>query len=83
MSHEVRTPAAAIITAAGLLQSRGPLSEEQQDVLPIVSEGATQILNLVQDAMTAGAEGDEFTLNPRVVDPWGDVIERVRGELGA
>lgn len=42
VSNELHVPAAAIIGAASLLGARGPLSEEQRDVLPIVSEGATQ-----------------------------------------
>lgn len=37
-----------------LLQTRGELTQEQEELLPIISDGANHILNLVQDALARG-----------------------------
>lgn len=47
----MRTPASAILGAVELLQTRGNLNAEQAELLPIITDGANHILNLVQDAL--------------------------------
>lgn len=59
VSHEVRTPASAILGAVELLQTRGQLTEEQAELLPIIAEGANHILNLVQAALVRRREEGE------------------------
>jgi len=53
MSHELRTPLNAIIGFSGILQQElpGPLNEEQKKQMGMVREGASHLLDLINDVL--------------------------------
>jgi PAS domain S-box-containing protein len=68
MSHELRTPLTAILGFAELI-ARGPLSQEHQEHLAIISHSGTHLLNLINDVLEMSKiEAGEVTLDETSFD---------------
>lgn len=70
MSHEIRTPCSAVVGALAVLRETPALSDHVLSFLDIISAGASQILQLVEDALAVGFDGDaRFHVRPKPVSP--------------
>ena len=71
MSHELRTPLNSIIGFAGILRQNlaGPLNEEQQKQLAMISKSANHLLSLINDVLDLSKiEAGQLQLSIEVFD---------------
>lgn len=78
VSHEFRTPIAAITSAADTLQSTGPLSTEQENLVAEI-ESASARLNRVVQSLLSAARIQSGQVRPK--PDWCDIADLVRVTL--
>jgi signal transduction histidine kinase len=59
VSHELRTPLTSVLGFVELLQEGGFDEADRQDILDLVSDEATDLVNLVEDLLTMARAGQE------------------------
>jgi len=77
MSHEIRTPLNGVIGMASALR-KTPLSEDQEDMLSVISTAGSHLLELLTDILElAKVEAEDNSFDFEVIDPASLVRESV------
>nr|AML79123.1 putative LOV domain-containing protein [Cosmarium subtumidum] len=72
LSHEIRTPMNAIIACSQLLADSAGLSDDQQELVQMVSGSGQQLLSLISDILDfSKLEANKMSMHDREFSIWG------------